>query len=182
MSGKKRKNSVALQKKAKLKQELKRKKKFTTAIFIICGVILAGILVTVSVLAVSILNPINKVEGKYKPYSAVVTATGESVELSEIYNYHASNYTGRLYLNSDKTFEYWVQLGDDDGTHTGTYNVDLQSSKIIANFDSGDTDTFDFTTDKTGKLEAIIATYGDYSITFNPEDSQVFQSSNDQIS
>lgn len=90
-------------------------------------------------------------------------ASGDEVDIREVYNSHYSNYQGSLSFSSNGTFELWLSAGDPtDGTHTGTY--ELAGDKINVLFDD-DTQS-QFEVKKSGDSEFIIVTYNEYDVTF----------------
>ncbi len=95
-------------------------------------------------------------------------ASGDEVEMSEIYNTYYTNYKGSLTFNSDGTFSLWLSPGEaSDGTHTGEYSVKSDDT-VEAYFDDGTNTTFKLQRND-GEIEAITINYNDYEIYFTKE-------------
>lgn len=177
MAGKSKGRNTALKAERKnIKQQQKRKIKKRNIIIGICAGILLAVLIISTVAAINVLNPVKKVADRWKPYVAVVTETGEKADLTDIYNNRYTTYSGRLYLYADRTFEYWIELGNDDGTHTGTYEVDVDKCEISLSYDSGDTEVITFTIGDDGNADEITAIYGEYTLKFYRETDEYFAS------
>ena len=102
-------------------------------------------------------------ESTWIPMSAK-NASGDEVQLKEVYNTRYDNYQGTLTFHSDGTFSFWMSPGNEmDGTHSGTYKP--EGDKINVLFDD-DTQS-QFEVKKSGDSEFIIVTYNDYDITFS---------------
>ena len=51
-------------------------------------------------------------------------ASGDEVDIHEVYNVRYSQYQGSLTFDGDNRFQLWLSPGDaTDGTHSGTYEV-----------------------------------------------------------
>ena len=114
-----------------------------------------------------------KKKNKKKKTTAIVSsvpegaknASGDEVEMSEVYNTNYSAYQGSMSFSDDGTFTLWLSPGSpDDGTHSGKYTVSA-SDKVNLSFDDG-TNTSAALTQKNGKISAVVLKYNDYEITF----------------
>lgn len=98
------------------------------------------------------------------PYSAK-NASGDQVELDEIYQTKYSNYQGNLHFDDSNHFELWLSPGiADDGTHTGTY--ELFDDKLTAAFDDGSKSDFKLTK-QNNRITAIEVVYDTYTVIFH---------------
>ncbi len=93
-------------------------------------------------------------------------ASGDEVDIREVYNVRYSNYQGRLVFNSDDTFELWLAPGDlEDGTHSGKYT--LEGDAVTATFDEGTVTQFKLNR-KDGSIRSIELDYDEYTVRFFP--------------
>lgn len=100
--------------------------------------------------------------------STARNASGDEVEMSEIYNTNYTSYQGSLTFNDDGRFSLWLSPGTaDDGTHTGSYTVN-GDDEVEACFDDG-TNTIFKIERKNGSANGIIINYNDYDIYFSHE-------------
>lgn len=143
----------------------KNKKKKTTAI--VSSVIAACIFIIAAIVAVNVLSPSVTAEltsSAWIPEGAK-NASGDEVEMSEVYNTNYSAYQGSMSFSDDGTFTLWLSPGSpDDGTHSGKYIVSA-SDKVNLSFDDG-TNTSAILTQKNGKISSVVLKYNDYEITF----------------
>lgn len=143
----------------------KNKKNKTTAI--VSSVIAACIFIIAAIVAVNVLSPSVTSEltsSAWVPEGAK-NASGDEVEMSEVYNTNYSAYQGSMSFSDDGTFTLWLSPGSpDDGTHSGKYTVSA-SDKVNLSFDDG-TNTSAILTQKNGKVSAVVLKYNDYEITF----------------
>jgi len=141
----------------------KNKKKKTTAI--VTSVIAACIFIIAAIVAVNVLSPSVTAEltsSAWVPEGAK-NASGDEVEMSEVYNTNYSAYQGSMSFSDDGTFTLWLSPGSpDDGTHSGKYTVSA-SDKVNLSFDDG-TNTSAALTQKNGKISAVVLKYNDYEI------------------
>lgn len=107
-------------------------------------------------------NNIPDLTGSWKPVMGESAASGNPVELSDIYGTGLS-YGGSLDLNADGTFYVGVGIIKDNSSHKGTYTVD--ASGVHVTYQNGTADTFDYVSDYNGR-EAVKARQGDYYIYF----------------
>lgn len=97
--------------------------------------------------------------------STAKNASGDEVEMSEIYNTNYTSYQGSLTFNEDGRFSLWLSPGtSDDGTHTGSFTVN-SDDEIEAYFDDGTNTKFKIER-KNGSANGIIINYNDYEIYF----------------
>ena len=107
-------------------------------------------------------NNIPDLTGSWEPVMGESAASGNPVELSEIYGTGLS-YGGSLDLNADGTFYVGVGIIKDNSAHKGTYTVD--SGGVHVTYKNGTADTFEYLADYNGR-EAVKARQGDYYIYF----------------
>lgn len=107
-------------------------------------------------------NNIPDLTGSWEPVMGESAASGNPVELSEIYGTGLS-YGGSLDLNADGTFYVGVGIIKDNSAHKGTYTID--SGGVHVTYKNGTEDTFEYLADYNGR-EAVKARQGDYFIYF----------------
>ncbi len=91
-------------------------------------------------------------------------ASGDEVELSEVYNTNYSSYQGSMSFREDGTFSLWLSPGNaDDGTHSGKYKVEDSSIKVT--FDEGTQTEFGLIYDMDF-IESIKVYYNGYEVYF----------------
>lgn len=91
-------------------------------------------------------------------------ASGDEVDIREVYNVKYTQYQGRLTFDDADHFELWLHPGDaSDGTHTGTY--ELKEDKLTATFDEGSVTDFALTR-SDGEIVRIDVAYDDYTVSF----------------
>ncbi len=92
-------------------------------------------------------------------------ASGDEVEMDEIYKSYYSTYNGSITFSENGTFNFWLGPGNpDDGKHTGKYTV-KDSSTLSAVFDNGEQTEFKINrTD--GEVTSITADYNGYKVNF----------------
>lgn len=94
-------------------------------------------------------------------------ASGDEVDVREVYNVKYSQYQGRLTFDGENGFELWLSPGDaSDGTHSGKY--ELKDDKLYATFDEGTKTEFELIR-KDGKITEIDIRYNDYTVGFYQE-------------
>ena len=100
--------------------------------------------------------------------STAKNASGDEVEMAEIYNTNYTSYQGSLTFKEDGRFSLWLSPGTaDDGTHTGSFAVN-SDDEIEAYFDDGTNTKFKIER-KDGNINGIIINYNDYEIYFSHE-------------
>lgn len=154
---------------AKSKQPQKNQ---TKKLPIIIGIIIVAIII--AAIAISIVsctsqqNRNNELCSYQWIPSTAKNASGDEVEMSEIYNTNYTSYQGSLTFNEDGRFSLWLTPGTaDDGTHTGSFTVN-SDDEIEAYFDDGTNTTFKIER-KNGNANGIIINYDDYEIYFSQE-------------
>lgn len=162
MSKKKTKKSPPKSKQTRKKQPKK------LPIIIIC-IIVAIIIAASAILIVSCSSQKN-LQSELCSYqwipSTAKNASGDEVEMSEIYNTNYTSYQGSLTFNEDGSFSLWLSPGTpDDGTHTGSFTVN-SDDEIEAYFDDGTNTKFRIER-KNGTANGIIINYNDYEIYFS---------------
>lgn len=164
MAKKKNKKASAKSKQSQKKQS----KKLPIIISTVLGTIIIAAVVILSVSCFSNQNSKNELCSYQWIPSTAKNASGDEVEMAEVYNTNYTSYQGSLTFNDDGSFSLWLSPGTaDDGTHTGSYTV---SSKdvIEAYFDDGTNTKFKIRR-KNGVADGIIINYNDYEIYFSHE-------------
>ncbi|MGN0501310.1 MAG: hypothetical protein ACI4HN_00135 [Ruminococcus sp.] len=164
MAKKKNKKSPAKSKQPQKKQSQK--------LPIIISVIIVAIIIAAAAISIvsctSQQNRNNELCAYQWIPSTARNASGDEVEMSEIYNTNYTSYQGSLTFNDDGRFSLWLSPGTaDDGTHTGSFNVN-SDDEIEAYFDDG-TNTKFIIVRKDGTVNGIIINYNDYEIYFSHE-------------
>lgn len=143
----------------------KSRKKKTTAI--VSSVIAACIFIIAAIVAVKLLSSSESAEltsSAWVPEGAK-NASGDEVDMSEVYSTNYSTYQGSMSFSDDDTFTLWLSPGSpDDGTHSGKYSVSA-SDKVNLSFDNG-TNTTAALKQSNGIITAVVLKYNDYEITF----------------
>lgn len=139
------------------------KKRYVAIPFIIAGIICAGIIAFI-VFSTSQAPLHSKIKNtSWKPAIAK-NASGDEVELAEVYNVNYSSYTGSLEFKED-TFELWLSPGSpDDGTHSGSY-VCVEDDRINVLYDQGTATEFKVKYNGD-KVAYIVVNYSDYQVAF----------------
>ena len=97
---------------------------------------------------------------------SAVNASGDEVDIREVYNVKYSNYQGRLTFDDSGRFELWLSPGDAaGGDHSGTYT--LKDDVISAVFDNGAAVDFGVRR-KGGTVTQIDVAYEAYTVSFFP--------------
>ena len=92
------------------------------------------------------------------------TASGDEVDIREVYNVKYSNYQGTLSFDGENGFELWLHPSDiSDGTHKGSYELD--GDKLKASFDGGTDAEFSLTRNDGG-IVRIDVPYDNYVVSF----------------
>lgn len=160
---------MAKNKKSSAKAKQTRKKQSKKLPIIISCVIVVIIIVASAILTVSCSSQQNR-NNEFCTYqwipSTAKNASGDEVEMSEIYNTNYTSYQGSLTFNEDGRFSLWLSPGTaDDGTHTGSFTVN-SDDEIEAFFDDGTNTKFKIER-KNGTANGIIINYNDYEIYFS---------------
>ena len=136
-------------------------KKLITAICVIAVIAAAGILIGLKACSDSAKAAL----GNTTWYSASATdASGDQVDMGEVYQVKYSNYQGGLTFTDDNRFQFWLSPGDaSDGTHSGVY--ELMDDKIMVIFDEGTQTEFALVREN-GEIKQIQVNYEDYKVTF----------------
>ena len=133
---------------------------------IIIAVVLLAALVTFIVIVAVRDSAAHALRDTYWISQSAKNASGDEVDVREVYNVKYSNYQGRLTFDNDNGFELWLTPGDkDDGTHSGKY--ELSEKKLTATFDEGSIVDFPITR-KDGKITSIEVPYDNYTVYFYP--------------
>lgn len=140
----------------------KRKANTKKAIIATIAVLLIAVVVCALLLSIKNKSDISNTEWVS---SSAVNASGDEVEMAEVYNTNYTTYKGSLSLKDDGTFSLWLTPGTaEDGTHSGKYSV--LGDTITAIFDDGETTT-DFKIHRKGEeIDSISLNYEDYEVYF----------------
>lgn len=137
---------------------------------VIAAVIAAAVVAALVVFIVFRTNEDNAkhvLRNTYWVSQTAKTASGDEVDIREVYNVKYSNYQGNLTFDSENGFELWLHPGDiSDGTHKGTYELD--GDKLKVSFDGG-TDTEFKLKKNNGGIVRIDVPYEDYVVSFFPQ-------------
>lgn len=157
------------QKKSAPKKSRQAKKKFPVKKLIagiIVGILIYA-LVSFLVMKTAEDNARHALRNTYWISQSAKNASGDEVDVHEVYNVKYTTYQGRLNFDGDNKFELWLAPGDmSDGTHSGTY--ELSDDKITATFDEGTITEFKVNR-KDGNISSIEVNYGDYTVSFYPQ-------------
>ena len=162
MAKKKNKKSSAKSKQTRKNQS---KKLLIIISCVLCAILIA--VVTISIVSCSSQQSRNDELCSYQWIpSTAKNSSGDEVEMSEIYNTNYTSYQGSLTFKEDGRFSLWLSPGTaDDGTHTGSFNVN-SDDEIEAYFDDGTNTKFRIER-KDGTVNGIIINYNDYEIYFS---------------
>lgn len=158
-------------KKKNQKVNLPKKKKIKKLPIIIISAVVLVIIAIAVIFAVSSCSSTANASQLYN-YSWIPTtahnASGDEVEMSEVYSTNYTSYQGSLTFKDDGTFSLWLSPGTpDDGTHSGTYEL-TEDDKISAQFDEGTLTSFDIFREN-GEIKNIIVYYDVYEVTFSKQ-------------
>ena len=164
MAKKKSKKSTAKSKQSQKNQSKK--------LPIIIGIIIVAIIIAATAISIVSCTSQQNRDNELCSYqwipSTAKNASGDEVEMSEIYNTNYTSYQGSLTFNDDGRFLLWLTPGTaDDGTHTGSFTIN-SDDEIEAYFDDGTNTTFKIER-KNGNANGIIINYNDYEIYFSHE-------------
>ncbi len=162
MAKKKSKKSTAKSKQPQKKQSKK--------LPIIISIIIVAIITAATALSIVSCTSQQNRQSELSTYqwipSTAKNASGDEVEMSEIYNTNYTSYQGSLTFKEDGRFSLWLSPGTaDDGTHTGSFSVN-SDDEIEAYFDDGTNTKFRIER-KDGTVSGIIINYNDYEIYFS---------------
>jgi hypothetical protein len=155
-------------KKRKPIEKKKKKKSLKPLIVTLCSVaaVIAAVIIAYVVWQNTSLEATDLVNRDWVSVEAF-DKNNKKVDIFEVYNVDYFNYNGRLGLNGDGTFNFWMSPGDeDDGTHTGNYSYDREKQTLSMNFDSGDKATYKIIRKKDGTIERIEVPYNGYKVYF----------------
>lgn len=145
----------------------KKNKSKKLPIFLISAIVIAVALVVV----VTLFNLGSNVSELYDYMwipNIAHNASGDEVEMSEVYNTNYSSYQGSLTFKDNGTFSLWLSPGSpDDGTHSGTYKLE-SDDKISVEFDEGTQTKFEIIRDN-GEIKNIIVNYNSYEVIFGKQ-------------
>lgn len=155
---------MSSKKKKKNNISKKKNKKHTKLIILISAVVLAAAVITFFAVKYAADNAdYNALNGEWYSVSAN-NASGDEVDINEVYDVRYSNYQGRMYFYDGKTFQLWLHPGDiNDGTHSGSYEI--KENEISFVFDDG-VETTGRIERSGGGIEALRLDYGEYEIFF----------------
>ena len=118
-------------------QQTKKKPRFLkiiigTAVALVCAA--AVVLLVINAHTENAKHVLRNTE--WKSVSAL-NASGDEVDVREVYNVRYSQYQGKLTFDSENGFELWLRPGDpSDGTHSGKYEIDGDKLSIEDSFGS----------------------------------------------
>lgn len=154
-----------MSKKKNTKVNIPKKKKSKKLLIFFISAVIAFLLIIMIVAFNSGSNVSELYDYTWIPYTAH-NASGDEVDMTEVYNTNYSSYQGSLTFKDDGTFSLWLSPGTpDDGTHSGTYKLE-SADKISVQFDEGTQTTFDIVRDN-GEIKNIIVNYDAYEVTFS---------------
>lgn len=159
---------MSKKKKVNKKTNLKSAKKNKRS-FIILLLILGAVVILVSVIVKANLfsdsSKKNELCSNSWIASSARNASGDEVEMSEIYNTNYTSYQGSIVFNEDGTFSFWLSPGaPDDGSHGGKYVI-KNSSAVDVTFDDGTVTEFNIER-INGDISSIVANYNGYKVYF----------------
>ncbi|MCH5297059.1 MAG: hypothetical protein J1E85_05250 [Ruminococcus sp.] len=135
------------------------------AVLVVVGIIASIVIVNANSDTAKIKNELCK--AKWTPLSAT-DASGDEVDMAQVYNTDYSSYEGSLEYSDDNTFSFWLSPGSpDDGTHTGTYEV-ADDKTVNMYFDDGTNTRFSINCEDN-KVLSIEVNYDGYLIIFTSE-------------
>lgn len=145
-------------------------KKQTKKLPIIISIIIVAIIIAATAISIVSCTSQQNRSSELCSYqwipSSAKNASGDEVEMSEIYNTNYTSYQGSLTFKDDGRFSLWLSPGTaDDGTHTGSFIVN-SDDEIEAYFDDGTNTKFRIER-KNGSANGIIINYNDYEIYFS---------------
>lgn len=95
-------------------------------------------------------------------------ASGDEVEMIEVYQTNYTSYQGSLTFSDDDTFSLWLSPGTpDDGTHSGKYKLSDEDT-IDVTFDEGTSTSF-YIKQNDNEIESIVVYYDEYEVYFNKQ-------------
>lgn len=148
------------------KQKQAAKKPFPLKKVIIGAVMGAAVIAAVVWLVVQahVENAKHVLRGTTWVSQSAKNASGDEVDIHEVYNVRYSQYQGRLTFDDENHFELWLHPGDaSDGTHSGTY--EMADDKLTVTFDEGT--VTDFTLKRSdNEISIIELKYEDYTVSF----------------
>ncbi len=149
--------------KSKKQVQPKNKKKAPVIIAISAALALTAIIILIVVFT---SNPVqNELKNTSWTASSANNASGDEVEMSEVYESKYTSYQGSMSFSDDGTFTFWLSPGNpDDGTHSGKYTLEDENT-ISAQFDSGEASKFRLNRE-AGKLTSITVDYNGYEVVF----------------
>lgn len=130
-----------------------------TAVALVCAA--AVVLLVINAHTESAKHVLRNTE--WKSLSAL-NASGDEVDVREVYNVRYSQYQGKLTFDGENGFELWLRPGDpSDGTHSGKYEINGDNADVT--FDEGTKTAFELTRTE-GSITAIDVLYDGYTVTF----------------
>ena len=159
---------MAKKKKKPAKNNTPQKKPFPVKKVIIAAAaaVVVAALVAVIVINVNADSAKHALRGTYWVSESAVNASGDEVDIREVYNVRYSNYQGNLHFDSEDKFELWLAPGDrSDGTHSGS--CELKDNTLAVKYDNGTSDEWKLTK-KDGKIVRIDLAYDSYTVSFYP--------------
>lgn len=158
-------------KKSANSNKIPKKKPVKKLPIIIGSVIAVAIIAVIAVAAVWNVSEKTRLSELYD-YTWIPTsaqnASGDEVEIAEVYNTNYTSYQGSLAFSDDGTFSIWLSPGTpDDGTHSGAYRL-TDENTIDVVFDEGTFTSFEIKRNGDD-IENIVVNYNDYEVYFSKQ-------------
>lgn len=146
------------------KQVQPKKKKKAPVIIVACAAL--ALTAAIVLIVVFTSNPVlNELKNTSWIASFASNASGDEVEMSEVYQTYYTSYQGSMSFSDDGTFTFWLSPGDsEDGTHSGNYTIKDENT-VSARFDSGEASDLRLNRE-AGKLTSITVGYNGYEVVF----------------
>lgn len=159
MSGKKRISAAE-----RLERKKARSRKRTLIALSVTAAVIVAVLAIVFVFRLA-NHKYEELTGSTWNTLSAVDASGDEVDLREVYGIRYSNYRGGLAFNEDKTFRIWLYPGEPDPeTNEGVYETDGEI--IYVTYGNGEKSEFRINRSSAG-IDTITAEYDGYTISFS---------------
>lgn len=164
MAKKKKKPAPKQKKQAKNKFQLKR----LIAIITAAALVVTGVVVIV--ITANKSGEAQALRGTRWVSETAKNASGDEVDVREVYDVKYTNYQGRLTFEGADGFQLWLRPGDQgDGTHSGTYK--LSGDRAEVTYDDGTESEFRIIR-TGGEITQIIVPFENYEVGFYRETAQ----------
>lgn len=154
--------------KSKNKSKKKLNKNYKSLIKAGCVLLAVALVFTAVYVIYAITSPKNSgLKNTYWESVSAYNASGDEVDMQQVYNNYYSSYQGSMRFKDDNTFTFWMSPGNpEDGTHSGVYTYNHEDDTISVEFGSGDKAKFDIVRKKDNTIKRIEVPYGDYIVYF----------------